>query len=64
MTKLAGNLWQASRTVSTSGTILPPISERLLAFSKAQLWPEVTEGPKVFPKLDARSGHDSWSVAR
>ena len=43
---------------------LPPISERLLAFSKAQLWPEVTEGPKVFPKLDARSGHDSWSVAR
>ena len=32
----------------------PPISERLLAPPKAQLWPVVTEGPKVFPKLGAR----------
>ena len=32
---------------------LPPISERLAASPKTQLWPEVTEGPKVFPKLGA-----------
>ena len=31
----------------------PPISERLAASPKIQLWPVVTEGPKVFPKLGA-----------
>ena len=31
----------------------PPISERLAASPKVQLWPVVTEGPKVFPKLGA-----------